>query len=447
MLPSVVPMTHPLAQRLDMTDFDAADTTPPARPAAGWVRQTLLDTGYNISAFALAVPAFVIAVTGVALGVGLLVVVVGLPVLAITAYAARGFAHLERLRLRSMLGRRAPRPSYAVAQPGASLPRRVLVTLRDPGSWLDVIWSLVGFATATAAFAVTVAWIGAAAGGLSYWFWQQFIDFGPDNVTLAELIGLGSGRTPEIWLNLALGVVALLTLPLVVRLMALLHASIGTALLCSRAELQREVRRAEGGRAAARIAEAESLRRLERDIHDGPQQRLVRLQMDLGRAGKQLENDPQQARATIDAALQQARDTVDELRSLSRGIAPPVLVDRGLEAALHEAFARSPLPVYGRIELLGPLPPHVETTVYFLVSEALTNVAKHSRASRADVLVSQAGRRVRVEISDDGVGGAQVGKGHGLAGLEQRVRAADGTLAVSSPPGGPTRLTADIACD
>ncbi len=435
-------MTHTLTQRLDMTTLDDAPTAAGPRPT--WGRQVLLDAGYNVTAFAIAVPAFVIAVTGVALGLGLVVVVVGLPVLTLTVYAARGFAHLERLRLRSMMGRPAPRPSYVEAGPDAGIVRRVLTPLRDPGSWLDVIWTLVGFVTGTVAFVVTISWAAGALGGLTYWFWQRYISFEPDSTTLAELIGLGRGREPESWLNFGFGVVALLTLPVVIRLMALMHAGVGTALLCSRAELQREVRRAQGGRDAARTAEADSLRRLERDIHDGPQQRLVRLQMDLGRAGKQLDQDPEQARATIEGALQQARDAVDELRSLSRGIAPPVLVDRGLEAALHEAFARSPIPVHARIELTGSLPPHLETTVYFLVAEALTNVAKHSGARRVDVVVHQAGRRVQVEVTDDGAGGAQVGKGHGLAGLAQRVRAADGTLEIHSPSGGPTTLRAEV---
>ena len=149
-------------------------------------------------------------------------------------------------------------------------------------------------------------------------------------------------------------------------------------LLSSRAELQQEVRRVEGGRDAAREAEAASLRRLERDIHDGPQQRLVRLTMDLGRARRQLADDPERASETIDAALLQARETVDELRSLSRGIAPPLLVDRGLTAALGELTVRSEVPVEATIDVPHTLPPHVETAVYFVVAEALTNVAKHS---------------------------------------------------------------------
>lgn len=438
-------MTATLTQRLDMTSLDDAPT---ARQApASLAERMLRDTGYNLSAFVVAVPAFVIAVTGVALGLGLAILFVGLPILVLTVYAARGFADLERLRLRSMLGRTAPRPAYVTAEPGRGAFRRNITPLLDPQSWLDVAWSLFGFATGTVAFAVTVGWVAGALGGLSYWFWQQFITFGPDSTTLAELIGFGRGRTPESWLNFGLGVFALVTLPLVVRLMAVMHSSLASALLCSRAELQREVRRVQGGREAARKAEADSLRRLERDIHDGPQQRLVRLQMDLGRAGKQLDVDPQQARATIDSAMQQARDAVDELRSLSRGIAPPVLVDRGLAAALDEAFARSTVPVHSRLDLPPTLPTHVETTVYFVVSEALTNVAKHAGASRVDVSVAQVGQRIWVEVSDDGVGGAELGKGHGLAGLEQRVRAADGSLAVSSPAGGPTTVRAEVSCE
>ena len=439
-------MTHTLTQRLDMT---ADDTAPlalvPGRD--GWWRRLLLDTGYTLTAFPLALLAFVVAVVGLSVGAATLVIGVGFVVLAGSLVVLRGFAHLERLRLRSMQGRTGHVPRYAMAGTGDSTVRWLLTPLRDVQSWLDLLWGVLGFVTGTTAFAVTVAWWAGSFGGVTYWFWQRWLPVDDGTETLASIIGLGDGREPESWLNLGLGLVGLLLLPVVVRLMATMHASLSWVLLCSRAELQREVRRAEGGREAARIAEADSLRRLDRDIHDGPQQRLVRLQMDLGRAGKQLDQDPQQAKVTIDAAMQQARDTVAELRSLSRGIAPPVLVDRGLAAALQEAFARSPFPVHATIDLPGSLPPHVETTVYFVVSEALTNVAKHSGAGRVEVDVAQVGRRIRVAVTDDGAGGAGVGKGHGLAGLEQRVRAADGTLEITSPPGGPTSLRAEIACD
>ena len=196
----------------------------------------------------------------------------------------------------------------------------------------------------------------------------------------------------------SIGLVALLTLP--VRRPghgdAARRAGRGGALRPGRAPAAR-CARVEGGRDAARVAEAASLRRLERDIHDGPQQRLVRLSMDLGRARKQLDQDPERAAETIDAALLQARETVDELRSLSRGIAPPLLVDRGLRAALGELMVRSDLPVEAVVRVPEDLPPHVETAVYFVVAEALTNVAKHSGATRASV--ARRGRRRRRSTS------------------------------------------------
>jgi signal transduction histidine kinase len=356
---------------------------------------------------------------------------------------ARGFARFERIRLRGMLGKPAETPAYLCPKPEDGFWRKAPLPLRDAQSWLDVVWCLVGLVTGTIAFALTLAWWAAAAGGLTYWFWQRWIPYDrADNTTLAELLGFGEGRHPEIVLNLALGAFALITLPLIVRFAAALHGSLAHVLLSSRAELQQEVRRVEGGRSAARAAEAASLRRLERDIHDGPQQRLVRLTMDLGRAKRQLTEDPDRAGETIDAALLQARETVDELRSLSRGIAPPLLVDRGLSAALGELTVRSEVPVEATVDLPTPLPPHVETAVYFVVAEALTNIAKHSGATRASVGVWLENGGVEVRVEDDGVGGAHPAKGSGLAGLQQRVLAADGRLEVSSPVAGPTVVSA-----
>ena len=431
-------MTDTLIQPMTQTG-----TAEPDRPRG--VRRVFLDSGYAISAFFLAVPAFVLVVVDLALGVGLTVLVGGVLLLSVGVMVARGFARFERIRLRGMLGKRAETPAYLCPRPEDGFWRRALLPLRDAQSWLDVVWCLVGLVTGTVAFSLALAWWAAAAGGLTYWFWQRWIPYDPDqDTTLADLLGFGEGRHPEIVLNLVIGAVALVTLPLVMRLAAALHGGLAHLLLSSRAELQHEVRRVEGGRDAARVAEATSLRRLERDIHDGPQQRLVRLSMDLGRARRQLAEDPERAGETLDAALLQARETVDELRSLSRGIAPPLLVDRGLAAALRELTVRSEVPVEATLEVSDTLPPHVETAVYFVVAEALTNVAKHSAATRASVGVWLENGGVEVRVEDDGAGGAHPAKGSGLAGLQQRVLAADGRLEVRSPAGGPTVVSAWI---
>ncbi|MEO3786303.1 sensor histidine kinase [Actinocorallia sp. B10E7] len=325
--------------------------------------------------------------------------------------------------------------------------RRVLTPLRDPQSRLDVVWSLVGLLTGTIAFSVAVAWWAAVGGGLTYWYWEPFLPVDGDGVTLASIIGLGEGRRPEIALHTGFGVFALLTLPWVMRAAALTHAGLAAALLCGRAELQGRVVRAEGSRDAARTAEAESLRRLERDIHDGPQQRLVRLAMDLGRARRQVHADPERAEEIIEDARRQATETVAELRSLSRGIAPPLLVDRGLAAAVEEMAQGCPVPAEVDVDVPDGLPPHVETAAYFVVAEALTNVAKHSGARGAEVRVTMSGMWLEVEVSDDGVGGAHEGKGLGLAGLARRVEAVEGELTVTSPVGGPTAVRARVPVD
>jgi signal transduction histidine kinase len=202
---------------------------------------------------------------------------------------------------------------------------------------------------------------------------------------------------------------------------------------------------AQAQRAAAVSAEAAALRRLERDIHDGPQQRLVRLAVDLSRARQQLATDPAAAAATVDEALAQTREALDELRTLSRGIAPPILTDRGLAAAVAALAARATVPVSVDIPAdLPRLPALAEQTAYFTVAEALANVAKHSTGTRATVTVGRDDDRLVVTVTDDGRGGAHVAKGHGLAGLVDRLQAIGGALWVSSPPGGPTSIRAEI---
>jgi signal transduction histidine kinase len=194
-------------------------------------------------------------------------------------------------------------------------------------------------------------------------------------------------------------------------------------------------------------AEAAALRRLERDIHDGPQQRLVRLAMELGRAQHHFDSRPQAAREALADAIAQTQEALEELRALSRGIAPPILADRGLREALTALAARSTVPAELEVDPLeGRLDASVETPAYFVVAEALTNVAKHSRASRCAVGLRHGEGTLRVWVTDDGAGGAALDKGHGLRGLDDRLHAVGGRLRVTSPRGGPTTIAAELPC-
>ena len=213
----------------------AASRGEAARPTLA--QRLVRDSAYALTALPLGVLTFALMVAGLSAGAGLVVVWVGLPVLVGTVLVARGFAQLERRRLRSLQGREASVPSYLRTDAGSSPLRRLLTPLRDLQSWLDTLWGIVGFVTGLIAFLVTVIWWSAAAGGLSYWFWQRWIPESGDT-TLAELIGFGEGRDPEIWLNLGLGGFALLTLPIVVRAVAAMHGSTAHAMLNGRASMR-----------------------------------------------------------------------------------------------------------------------------------------------------------------------------------------------------------------
>ncbi len=430
-----------MSPTLPPDDVAVADTAPVRR---GLVRRTLHDSAYALTAFPLALVAHVVVITLLATGAALSIVIGGIVVVVLATLVARAFAALERIRLRTLRGRAVPVPSYLRAGAGDGFWRRTLTALRDPQSWLDVVWSLVGLLTATAAFVIALSWWAAVATGASYWFWERFVPHDDEDRGLADLIGLGDSRAADVGLISAIGLVALLTLPLAVRFAAALHGSLASVLLTSRAELQGQVARVEQSRESAHRAEAESLRRLERDIHDGPQQRLIRLGMDLGRARIQLSQDPDTAARTLDAAVAQTRAAVEELRALSRGIAPPLLVDRGLAAAVAEMADGQPVPVRVVADVPRGLPLAVETAAYFVVAEALTNVTKHSGATRADVTLVVVDDVLQVTIDDDGRGGASARAGHGLSGLQERLEGVEGRLLLASPEGGPTRLRAEV---
>ena len=210
------------------------------------------------------------------------------------------------------------------------------------------------------------------------------------------------------------------------------------------AELRANVEELRASRQRLVDAEFEGRRQLERDLHDGAQQRLVSLALNLRMARSKLEAGEAGAEELLEGASAELDLALGELRELARGIHPAVLSDRGLDAALQSLASRAPLPVEVA-ELPGePLPDKVESAAYFVVAEALTNVAKYSRASQATVRVAQLNGRVVVEVSDDGVGGADPAKGSGLRGLTDRVSALDGRLAVESEPGEGTTVMAWI---
>lgn len=424
-----------------------APSTPLPR-SRGRFRQLGVDTGYVLVSFPVALAAFIVVVVGLSLGAGLLVVWVGVAVLAATLLAARGLAMVERAWLPSVLRRPLPSPAYLRAE-GRPV-RRLTTPLRDPQAWLDALHAIVRFPVAIFSFVVTVTFWSVALGGITYGAWDWALpdaSRSTDNQDLLELVGLESTAGRRIALYTVIGVVFAVLVPFVVRGVALLQASVGRLLLTSRAATQAELGRLTEGRNAAVAAEAVALRRLERDIHDGPQQQLVRLNMDLARAQRQMERDPGAARTALGEAAGLARETLEDLRALSRGIAPPVLADRGLAAALAAIAARSPVPVDLAVDLpTERLAPVTENTAYFVVSEALANVAKHSDATTCRVEVRCTGDRLRVVVEDDGSGGAVLAPGHGLSGLTDRLLAVDGELTVDSPRGGPTRLTAELPC-
>jgi signal transduction histidine kinase len=187
-------------------------------------------------------------------------------------------------------------------------------------------------------------------------------------------------------------------------------------------------------------------RRMERDLHDGAQQRLVSLAMTLGRARSRLGDSEPAVKGLIEEAHAEAMQAIAELRDLTRGLHPPVLTDRGLDAAVSAVAARAPVPVRVDVQV-DPRPSlTIEAIAYFVVTEALTNVAKHAQAARAEVRIRRIGDVLRVVVTDDGRGGANPALGSGLIGLVDRVSGVDGKLDVVSPPGGPTTLTAEVPC-
>jgi signal transduction histidine kinase len=444
----------PTVDRMTTMPADVRYQAPLVRVA----RQLGIDSLYVLVGFPIAVASFTVLITGLSVAGGMLITFVGIPLLTATLWAARGFAELERLRMAPVLRRPYARGVYRRSRRDGI--RWMVEPIIDGQYWLDMVHGIAVFVISTVTWSIAVTWWSAALAGTFYGAYDWALPHPKGNGDPSVLLGMGDSAQARIVLNTAAGIFFLLTLPLVMRGCALGQAYLGQAMLNGLATMRERItglerqtehalaqtETARAQTAAAVSAEATALRRLERDIHDGPQQRLVRLAMDLGRAQQQLDHDPQAARQTVGEALLQTRETLDELRALSRGIAPPVLADRGLAAAIAALAGRSMVPVELAVDEPGRLDTGVENTAYFVVAEALTNVAKHSHAQECRVTLVRHNGHLTVTVTDDGVGGASLAKGHGLAGLDDRVRAAGGMLAVFSPMGGPTTVTADLPC-
>jgi signal transduction histidine kinase len=420
------------------------------------------ELGYLFIAFPLATVGFTIAVSLFSTGIGTLVTFfIGLIVLIAALYIARGFGTLDLALLRWVGRPEIAAPDWQDARARTGFFGWLRSVFGNGHYWLYLLWSgLVEFVVATVTWSIMISWVATALGGVSYWFWQLFLPK-PDHQVypahwLLEHIGFPVGaadpQTVDIIAYLVVGLICLATLPFVTRGLVSLHWLVANGMLGAfRSEaLTREVATLSSSRSAAVAAEGTALRRLERDIHDGPQQRLVRLQMDLAAADRQLDADPAAARTLLGEAMQQSKDALEELRALSRGFAPPLLLDRGLVAALESMASRSSIPVTFEAEVPEgtELPAELERNAYFIAAEVVTNAEKHSKATAVTLRVwlrqEADGSHLDLAVSDDGVGGATATTGHGIAGLEERVHGLGGTLSVNSPDGGPTVVIAEL---
>jgi len=365
---------------------------------------------------------------------------IGLPILALALALCHRFAALERGRYRLVLGVDIPAPEPATRD-GDTL-ERFRAVLRSPARWREAGYAVLRFPlSAVEVVLVAASWL-VPLGALTLPIYNWALPHAGADLWLFTV------RTW--WMTVlvgVLGLVLLLNAPLMVRWVGRADLAVARRLL-GPDRLAARVGELERSRAAVVVSAEQERRRIERDLHDGAQQRLVALAMQLGRAKSRFGTDPDGARALLDEAHNEAKLALAELRDLARGLHPAVLTDRGLDAALSGLAARSPIPVVVEVDPAAgeKAVPVVDAIAYFVVAEALTNVAKHAQATRAAVVVRRLDGLLRVVITDDGVGGADPALGTGLRGLADRVSGVDGRLHVDSPTGGPTVLTVELPC-
>jgi signal transduction histidine kinase len=357
---------------------------------------------------------------------------------------------IQRNRLRVTAGieipKQPPRPDWLTLD-------GIVAIVRSQATWRQLGYHLVaGPALAAAAIVAVGVWLAGFLYTLEYVYAYAL---SPDSM-IRRGTGLGGTASPlptvvgavplDVLLTIA-GIAGLFAAPWFTAGIASLDARVALTLLGpSRAEeLEHRVEHLTQTRAGVVDAADAERRRLERDLHDGTQQRLVSLAMNLGMARASAAT-AEDARVAIAEAHEEAKAALAELRDLIRGLHPAVLEDRGLDAALSGVCARMPIPVKLTVDGLDHRRPApvIEAVAYFVVSEGLANIAKHAQASQAEVFVQRSGDRLHVIVTDDGAGGADPARGTGLIGLARRAQSVDGTFEVTSPPGGPTMLTVDL---
>ncbi|MET9420642.1 MULTISPECIES: sensor domain-containing protein [unclassified Streptomyces] len=373
------------------------DRPPPARFA--FDRHTWKEIAHLLANLPIALLGFVYVTVTISVGAGLSVTVIGLPLLALGLIGARGIGKAERARARGLLGVRIDEPSPLPGPArGEGLIASVWSRLKDPVAWRSVLYSFIRLPWGVLTFTVMMV------GLFVLWPVLPFIARGLSNADRAMVRGLLSPSD----------------------------------------ELERRIAELESDRGVVVDTAAADLRRIERDLHDGAQARLVALAMGLGLAKEKLLEDPDAAAAMVDEAHGEVKLALRELRDLARGIHPAVLTDRGLDAALSSVASRCTAPVTVTVNLDERPAAAIEGIAYFTVSELLQNVSKHARATRASVDVWRSGDRLLLQVRDDGKGGARLDGGTGMAGLAERLGAVDGLFVLDSPPGGPTTVTAEL---
>jgi signal transduction histidine kinase len=390
----------------------------------------------------IAIATFTVTVVGLSLSVGLLpAFLLGVPVLVATVYVVHGMAVMERNRAKLFMDVDLP-PRAMRSKAGQNWLRRSLSRTMSPEFWKEACYCLLLLPLGVISASLVLSFWGVAVAGLLLPVYSGRLA-GDEVITWLDW-----SNNLEIAAGFATGVVFVLLARVLTAGFAQAHLAMASALLSPNANdaLRAQVSQLTETRARVVDAADAERRRIERDLHDGAQQQLVSLAMNLGRAKAKLDSDPEGAKELVAQAHQEAKDSITELRNVVRGVHPAVLTDRGLDAALSALAARSPVPVRVAVDVRERPSPTVEAVAYFVVSESLTNIARHSGATRAAVHIERDGDRLLVSVTDDGHGGATESPGGGLAGLRDRVAAVDGTFRLHSSPTGGTTVTAEVPC-